>query len=384
MRILFYRWKAYNQFDLIQNLEQRGHIVDEITGEMANYESDEPFALSLREQFDRAEYDLVMTVNFFPLISNECEKRRIRYVAWCCDSPISAMYNDAVFNKSNIIFTFDLWNQLEFKDMGAPVYYLPLCADTVRNDKITGGAVPDGYDYDISFVGSMYKKNMYDEVYDHMTDYLKGYFDAALKMQVNINEYMIEDILDGKILAEIERHFLLNKSEHSFQKLALTFSTTVLSFKIARLERQSIISKLSENYRTDIFTDDMEPEFGFAKKHGTVDYWSQAPLIYNRSKINLNLSLKSIRTGIPLRVFDILSCGGFCMTNNQPELGLYFKDGIDLVTFDSYEDLQKKTEYYLSHEDERKNIALNGYEKVKKLHQYSNRLDEMRKYIPEI
>ena len=384
MRILFYRWKAYNQFDLIQNLEQRGHIVDEITGEMANYESDEPFALSLREQFDRAEYDLVMTVNFFPLISNECEKRRIRYVAWCCDSPISAMYNDAVFNKSNIIFTFDLWNQLEFKDMGAPVYYLPLCADTVRNDKITGGAVPDGYDYDISFVGSMYKKNMYDEVYDHMTDYLKGYFDAALKMQVNINEYMIEDILDGKILAEIERHFVLNKSEHSFQKLALTFSTTVLSFKIARLARHSIISNLSENYRTDIFTDDMEPEFGFAKKHGTVDYWSQAPLIYNRSKINLNLSLKSIRTGIPLRVFDILSCGGFCMTNNQPELGLYFKDGIDLVTFDSYEDLQKKTEYYLSHEDERKNIALNGYEKVKKLHQYSNRLDEMRKYIPEI
>lgn len=84
-------------------------------------------------------------------------------------------------------------------------------------------------------------------------------------MQVNINEYMIEDILDGKILAEIERHFVLNKSEHSFQKLALTFSTTVLSFKIARLERQSIISKLSENYRTDIFTDDMEPEFGFAK-----------------------------------------------------------------------------------------------------------------------
>lgn len=42
-------------------------------------------------------------------------------------------------------------------------------------------------------------------------------------MQVNINEYMIEDILDGKILAEIERHFVLNKSEHSFQKLALTF-----------------------------------------------------------------------------------------------------------------------------------------------------------------
>lgn len=72
------------------------------------------------------------------------------------------------------------------------------------------------------------------------------------------------------------------------------------------------------------------------------------------------------------------------MTNNQPELALYFEDGKDLVTFDSYEDLHKKAEYYLSHEEERKAIALSGYEKVKKLHQYGNRLDEMKKYIPEI
>lgn len=80
MRILFYRWKAYNQFDLIQNLEQRGHIVDEITGEMANYESDEPFALSLREQFDRAEYDLVMTVNFSLLYPMNVKKEE--YDMW--------------------------------------------------------------------------------------------------------------------------------------------------------------------------------------------------------------------------------------------------------------------------------------------------------------
>lgn len=77
---IIYRWKAYNQFDLIQNLEQRGHIVDEITGEMANYESDEPFALSLREQFDRAEYDLVMTVNFFLLYPMNVKKEE--YDMW--------------------------------------------------------------------------------------------------------------------------------------------------------------------------------------------------------------------------------------------------------------------------------------------------------------
>lgn len=37
----------------------------------------------------------------------------------------------------------------------------------------------------------------------------------------------------------------------------------------------------------------------------------------------------------------------------------------------------EKIEYYLSHEKERQQIAKNGYEKVKRYHTYSNRLDTM-------
>ena len=32
MRILMYRWKAYNQQDIIENLKLRGHEVEEISG----------------------------------------------------------------------------------------------------------------------------------------------------------------------------------------------------------------------------------------------------------------------------------------------------------------------------------------------------------------
>ena len=55
-----------------------------------------------------------------------------------------------------------------------------------------------------------------------------------------------------------------------------------------------------------------------------------------------------------------------------------------MVYFDSKKDLAAKVKYYLEHEDERKAFAENGYRKVKEMHQYQNRFDEMRKYIADI
>lgn len=386
MKILMYRWKAYNQFDLLAELARRGHQVEEITGEMANFEDDSEFIAKMNRALDAGMYDLVITVNFFPMISDLCQERNLRYVAWCCDSPIATMYHASVFNSVNTIYMFDKMNQLEFEAMGAPVYYLPLCSAVDRVDRLLAeDARPGKYRADISFVGSMYRKNAYDEIYEHLSDYRKGYFDAALKMQMNAyGIYLLDDVLDAQTLSDISRHFVLAKTERSFSDFALTFSSTVLGFKIAQMERQSVLAALSERFNVDVYTDDDSVSFVRAKKHPTVDYWSDAPKVYHESKINLNLTLRSIRSGIPLRVWDILGAGGFCITNYQPELFLYFEADKDLVYFEDRQDLVKKVDYYLTHEQERQAIAQNGYRKVKKLHQYRNRLDAMKERIPEI
>ena len=94
------------------------------------------------------------------------------------------------------------------------------------------------------------------------------------------------------------------------------------------------------------------------------------PEVFATSKININISLRSILTGIPLRVIDILGAGGFCLTNYQVELSEYFENGRELVWFESPEDLIDKTEYYLSHDDEREQIAANGLEAAKRLFSY--------------
>jgi spore maturation protein CgeB len=101
------------------------------------------------------------------------------------------------------------------------------------------------------------------------------------------------------------------------------------------------------------------------------------PIIFNQSKINLNLTAKSIRSGLSLRVFDVLGCEGFLITNYQEELPEHFNIGEDIEAYDSLDDLIGKCEYYLGHEKERREIAHNGFEKVKKYHTYDIRLTQM-------
>lgn len=98
------------------------------------------------------------------------------------------------------------------------------------------------------------------------------------------------------------------------------------------------------------------------------------PKVFRMSKINLNFTIPNIKSGIPLRIWDVLGCGGFLLTNYQAEIPYYFKEGEDLVCFDSLEDLCEKVGYYLEHEEERKRIAWNGYRKVREKHSYIERI----------
>ncbi len=99
------------------------------------------------------------------------------------------------------------------------------------------------------------------------------------------------------------------------------------------------------------------------------------PHVFKESAVNLNITLRSIQSGISLRVLDILACEGFLLTNWQPEIEEYFAIGKELVTYDTFEDLIEKAEYYLNHPQERRAIAKAGKKKVEELFSYHNALD---------
>lgn len=459
MKILFYCWKAYNQSDIIEALRRRGHAVDTFEMELGNFEVDDNFTdkfikkMAMNDDLavysaagdcgdektyaDYVEhngkdaqgdvdcvYDAVFSVNYFPIISDICEQffhSKVKYICWTCDSPLSTMYHQSVFNECNYIFIFDRFCYMEFKEREANVYYLPLAAATRRADdvikkwqtdmkqkkglldasdapgnnaaacadddteyKSPGGDTAGDFLYDVSFIGSMYRKNSYDEIKDMLPDYVRGYFDALMKLQMEIyGENYIDGMLTAEIMYELNKHFRIEKSERSFSDISLIFSTTVLGFKIAQLERYKLLGALSKYFDVSVFTDDENADFLLAHNMGPVRYWDESPIVFHTSKINLNFTIRNIRSGIPLRVWDILSAGGFCITNFQPELVMYFKNGEDLVWFEDEADLVKKVRYYLRHEDERRRIALNGQKKVRELHNYDARLQVIEDVVPK-
>ena len=103
---------------------------------------------------------------------------------------------------------------------------------------------------------------------------------------------------------------------------------------------------------------------------GPVDYYEEMPYVFANSKINLNITLRSIKSGIPLRAMDIMGAGGFLLTNFQSDFLDYFVPGEDFVYYDSQEDLLNKIDYFLSHEKEREEISKNGQERVRNEHNY--------------
>lgn len=390
MRILFYCWKAYNQSDIIAALRRRGHVVDMFEMELGNFEEDDNFTEKFTKKLFAGEntecvYDAVFSVNYFPIISDICEQLSetgLKYICWTCDSPLSTMYHESIFNKCNYIFIFDRFCYMDFKERGANVYYLPLAAAVERADEVIGSWQENSqmpgqdYLYDVSFVGSMYRKNSYDEIKDMLPDYVRGYFDALMKLQMEIyGENYIDGMLTAEIMDELNRHFRIEKSARSFSNISLIFSTTVLGFKIAQLERYKLLGALSKRFNVSVFTDDENADFVLAHNMGPVRYWDESPVVFYASRINLNFTIRNIRSGIPLRVWDILAAGGFCITNFQPELVMYFKNGEELVWFEDEADLVRKVRYYLEHDEERRRIAKNGQKKVRELHNYDARLE---------
>ena len=380
MHILMYRWKAYNYRDIEETFLALGHTVENIEQKLGSYDVSPEFEKVIGDMIGKNGYDMVFTVNYFAVISNACQKYGVKYVSWSCDNPLISMYHKSVFHDCNYIFLFDKRNFLEFKARGVPhVYYLPLAVDTVRMDHLLAEADDLRlYQNEVSFVGSLYERNTYDKIKNTLPDYLRGYLDAVMQAQMSVSgANIIEEMLTPDILEAIGEHFSLEKSQDSFSDLGLIFSTTVLGFKIAAMQRTNGLLALSKHVPVTIYTNSNTKNLLRVTYRGSVDYWTQMPKVFHMSKINLNFTIPNIYTGLPLRMWDILGAGGFLMTNYQAELPDFFVENKDLVCFDGEKDLVEKTLYYLSHEEERKQIARNGHEKVKKFHTYQIRLKEI-------
>lgn len=114
---------------------------------------------------------------------------------------------------------------------------------------------------------------------------------------------------------------------------------------------------------------------------GEIDYYETMPSIFPQSRINLNITLKTIETDIPLHAWDILGCGRFLLSNFQEELCNYFTPNKGFVYSDSISNAIELAKYYLGHKHERIEIAHNGLESIKQAHTFHHRVQTMSEIL---
>ena len=385
MKILFYQWNAYNLYDIRITFEKLGHDVTMLTIPLKNSEEDDSYVDRLTQYLSVHSFDFLFSINFFPVLATACHEENLPYVCWNCDSPLLAMYHTSIFYPTTFCFTFDRANYETFRAMGvSQIFHLPLAVNTDRIATQQNEAfLPD---YPVSFVGSLYEKNAYDRIADRLPSYLCGYLEGAMNAQLLVSGgNLLEPLLTDDICLMLEKHLDYKRSKDSFSTTRTLFSSTVLGFKTASLERHHILNLLSLHATVHLFTDSNTDELPLIHVHPPIDYLTQMPQIFHASKINLNMTIPNIKTGIPLRVWDILGSGGFALTNYQPEFDGIFQAGGTLDIFEDNEELVDKTAFYLAHDTIRAKIAQNGLKLVTKEHNYTIRIGQMfsilKKYI---
>ena len=384
MKIYFYRYGSICEPDVIDSFKRLGLDVDEETIEISkkNLLPNECVSI-VSPKLMNNNYTFVFTINFFPWLSDVCQIVNVVYISLIVDSPVLELYSNSLSNSVNRIFLFDkmLFNEFEPYNKGH-VFHIPLATNVRRNDEVIKNASAQEnrkFTSDISFIGSTYQEKCdYNKI--KLNEYDTGYVDGLIEAQLKIYGYnFIEDVISEEFA---ERFIKSNLGTYEFpENSRCNYKALVaqhyISVKVAEQERLRALRMLSDSFNVDMYTGSDTSSMPHINNRGFAKSLEEMPLIFNNSKINLNITAKSIRSGLSLRVFDVLGCGGFLITNYQAELPEFFEIGKDLVAYESMEDLKAKCDYYLKHEDERMEIANHGYETVKKLHTYDTRLIQM-------
>lgn len=375
MKLLFFQWHSFMNKGIERGLKELDIPYDTFFYQFNDWEKDDDFLEQFRAYLKAGNYTDVLSVNFSPLISILCEELGILYTAWVYDSPIHIRNTDSLKNSCNRIFFFDRGQAEGYCKNGVNAIHLPLAVDMDVFRINASKREKESYRTDVSLVGKLYQTE-YTYFTAPLQEYTKGYLEGIVNAQGKIyGGYLIPELITDELLARMNKEYARVATDgFKMGRRELEF---MLACETTGRERYMTLALLSGHYQVDLYSTDEDKRLKNVRYRGYADYYTQMPLIFSQSRINLNISLKTILTGIPLRVIDVLGCGGFVLSNYQEELMEYFNAGEELVVYENIEDLFYKAKYYLEHEDERKQVALAGFERVKRDFTFRERLQTM-------
>jgi spore maturation protein CgeB len=295
---------------------------------------------------------------------------KIPYVSWFGDNPFHFIKPEYI-SPYYKVFVWDRTYIPKLKEFGLEnSFYLPLCTNPDRFHKIERNEEIKRYETNISFVGSSFYSH-YEKYKEIRHPLLKAMIDEVVTIQSK------DPFLDiSTIITEVEGKYSckLNFKE-SEDKVKIS-----LEYAAMAKYRKEVIEEVADLgisiYGDDRWENLVEKRDG-VKFSGWVDPERRLPLIYNASKINLNITKSQARTGLNWRVFDVLACCGFLLSDYRKDLEELFILDEEVVAFRDKDGVFERAVYFLEDPKERRSVAEKGRARVLREHTFKARMERV-------
>lgn len=383
MKLLIYNWRSFLQMDLYYVLDRMGISYDvfdyDFSKEGRDKNYDEHFVKVFSENYSCTDYDAIFSIAYWPALSDAAMASGMKYISWSYDCPLDATNPTRTLNNPcNYVFLFDS-NQVDsyISEGINTVYHMPL---GINVDRYETYSILDSrcnpYRTDISFVGDLYLSST-KGLKQIISTETANLLDDIIEKQKHNSKYELHELIStsftDKINNEIEALNPLLSGNITQSHLEYTIAREITSYN--RLMLLMLLGKIGN---TTLYTSSNVDTLPNIDVHPRISYVDEMPWCFAASKVNLNSTLITITSALPLRALDIMACGGFLLSNNQQEFkSMGYVDGQNVALFSSFEEAVEKCRFYLSHEDLRSQIAQKGRATTFQNHRLDSRLKEI-------
>lgn len=342
----------------------------------------ENFGLFLQSQ----KPDVVISTIFFQIVAAYTHELGIKYAVYGMDSPHYAAWVPEYPRLDNVyLFHFDSREVERFRKCGyTNVTYLPLAAGVTWADTIhTSGTDRKKFGSAVSFVGGLYGDNPFDTcagrlpqpVQEHIWNQLENsafLWDGKERLQEGVSEELLR--ICQTVTPELCNPGFTMGDDYYFRQWTL-------ARKLSNIERTLLFEQVAGQYDFRLYTRENEVVPESIHRYPPVNAMTEQLKVFQSSGVNLNVTLRSIESGVPLRVFDILSVGGFVLTDYRKDAEKLFREDEEIVMFRTPEEMMEKLAFYTTHETEQKRIAKNGHRRARAEYSYERMLEEILQKI---
>jgi len=327
----------------------------------------------------------VFAVNYTNGLAEFCHSNNIDLICWEVDPTTDRLKPCTAPADRAHIFTYRRANVSEFTGAGfRNVEHLFLAADPEkRSAPHLSPEEKETYGAPLSFVGSSMidNANTCRNIFlSHYTAYRGGDSEASRngahlleevlsEQRKDLSRYLIPDLLRERAPGFLRHLAGLSGAHDPFMLVGEIAAAEKRVNYLAGLHAFDVRVWGDEGWRT-------AERYG-VRYMGSAGHSYEINKIYGASCINVDINRIYQMDIIPMRIFDIMACGGFVLAEHSDDLGEIFEIGKEIVTYRTPGELVSRAAYYLDHRDEAFEIAKRGRGVVTRNHTISMRVRHM-------